>query len=1021
MMIWRYIVLWMARTVGRIRHWVSSGWRPPLFWLAATALGVWLAERGFGLEKGTWFDAWKILSLYVVFVLLWWIWRARQRVIVEEFVDQISDPPKSITKGLSALLVVELARLRELYREVDEQRAIPTAVGTEKAIDATVNVENVSDFLKDAVSKESKFSLGKLELPVGTIMVLISRLVQGPRLIGGLHRDNTRVILTAQLIGGRRAYSWRVESHTPNGYQLNEMINEMACRIFTDLALSGAVRWRAVQAFNEGLRSYRDCLRASKERKLKLMQAEKNFINALSEDAKFDLAYYNLGVVYTELPQTHAADRAFSRAIEQNPERWQAYYALALNHYQRGRYDTAMSLCDRVIVLKPDYAPAYDLKGLAQRLLGDLGGAIKSRNAAAAQSWKALCVAELHNNGSAEMQVNVIPRLRHIACQCLRDLAVAYCYQAQASQHNLKRKRAFHRAEKLLRQALSLTPSNPDLHFELGKIHHEQKKYDLAGRAYQAALQIAPAMANFWAYLALVHISEKNQAPALQAWEKFLNHSFDYSRQQFAPIVAVFQDQLAILKQINIQTGNNAAEAGWLNHWSEQIDRIKKLFDELDKVDNLLDAAPSDATRGEALALDLQKKLQADEQKPEWEYAQLRIAQALCLLNANQPEQAETCFRQAIATLEKNYPHGIRAKGLRALLANSLQRQGKQIEAIREAENARWLEPNRSYERVQLGEVYFNLSEFDRARAVWEEALLWSPDDPAIHVNLGVCYLKLALNVRDREQRKILLEQSAKYLHQALDLYDSAQLQEKGWAHHTLGRLHDELCEYSEAIANFTIAKNFGFAPLMTTFYLGWAYLRNKVYDESVQQFRWLIQEIEKKIPTSEGNAILNESLEPETGDQMAVGQVLAWAHLSVAFSYAERDANLNAAQELVGKANVYIEKLNDGAIKDRTRAAHADCEGWILFKQNKIDDAIARFEQALALTAAADAYLHLALSYEKKLQDSKDEAERRHLIARVQACCRHVDDLDLKQEYFQQANDLRLRLHEKLQTQAGK
>jgi tetratricopeptide (TPR) repeat protein len=298
---------------------------------------------------------------------------------------------------------------------------------------------------------------------------------------------------------------------------------------------------------------------------------------------------------------------------------------------------------------------------------------------------------------------------------------------------------------------------------------------------------------------------------------------------------------------------------------------------------------------------------------------------------------------------------------------------------------------------------------------------LWSPDDPAIHVNLGVCYLKLALNIRARAQRKILLEQSAKYLNQALDLYDSAQLQEKGWAHHTLGRLHDELCEYSEAIANFTIAKNFGFAPLMTTFYLGWAYLRNTAYDESVQQFRWLIQEMEKKIPAGEGNAILNEILEPETGDQMPWGQVLAWAHLSVAFSYAERDANLNAAQQLMGKANVYIEKLNEGAIKDRTRAAGADCEGWILFKQNKIDDAIARFEQALALTAAADAYLHLALSYERKLQDSKEEAERRHLLARVLACCRHVDDLDLKQEYSQRVNDLRLRLQEKPQPKPEK
>jgi len=31
-----------------------------------------------------------------------------------------------------------------------------------------------------------------------------------------------------------------------------------------------------------------------------------------------------------------------------------------------------------------------------------------------------------------------------------------------------------------------------------------------------------------------------------------------------------------------------------------------------------------------------------------------------------------------------------------------------------------------------------------------------------------------------------------------------------------------------------------------------------------------------------------------------------------------------------------------------------------------------------------------------------------------VEECCRHVDDLDLKQEYLQRVNDLRLRLKEK-------
>src|SRR5579859_1085327 len=361
----RWIALRFSRMVGFILYKMKRGWVPPVFWLLATALvvGIFSTFDTSVFRQG--FRAWletlninsfmamlaaiksnwvTILLVYTILLLLWWVWQAGKRVVVEEFVDFTNtggDESKSTVKGLATLLVVRLGQLRDLYQVVDEQRAILTSVWVHQSIDATINVEDVSQFLQSAVSAQSEFSLGVLKIPVGTLMSLIGRIVQGPRILGSLYKENDMLILTAQYYDGKSSQSWRVDYVVPadqstqqgNDY-VTRMVEELACRMFTDLALKASVRWRATASFCEGLRAYRDCLRTPKDRRLNLEKAERKFIETLAEDQKFNLAYYNLGVVYTELGQMDAAENAFKNAIEQNPASWNAFYAMALHRYQ---------------------------------------------------------------------------------------------------------------------------------------------------------------------------------------------------------------------------------------------------------------------------------------------------------------------------------------------------------------------------------------------------------------------------------------------------------------------------------------------------------------------------------------------------------------------------------------------------------------------------------------------------------------------------------------------------------------
>ncbi len=580
--------LWLARLIGRILHYFNSEWRSLLFWLATTALVVWLAEhlRQFNLQgwnnlslnallgeiwsqfytllSGIWSQGLIILGLFTLILLFWWVWKARKRLVIENFTDYTGEQSKPDARGLATLVVVRLAHLRELYQAVDERRAIPTSVGVNQSVDATIKVEDVSEFLKDAVSAQSRLTLGPLEIPVGTLFSLIGRIVQGPRIIGSLHKDNDHFILAAQRVGGKQSTSWRVDrpilltlTSEQSNPCLDDMVTELAYRMFTDLALSKTVEWVAVSSFSEGLQAYRECLRTPKVRKIKLQEAERKFIKTLAEDQKFDLAYYNLGVVYTELKQTKAAEIAFLNTIKQNPSSWVARYALALSRFEREKeasekkvakrenkkqkkrhvtiYDSVVQLCDRVISLKPGIittAKAYRLQGKAQFELDDLKKASKSRRRAVKLSWKALCKAEIRGQGVNLLEDNGMSQLETLASVCLSDLAILATLQSSRAKEfeeqakngknikklyaQMQRNSAYIGAYWLFMQALSLKHSDANYYayyfFEFGKMYYEWGKYDKALNQLSTATRIIPDNIEFKAYLAIAYAQSYQNA-----------------------------------------------------------------------------------------------------------------------------------------------------------------------------------------------------------------------------------------------------------------------------------------------------------------------------------------------------------------------------------------------------------------------------------------------------------------------------------------------------------------------------
>ena len=540
----RELALNCSKMIGRLRYTMKRRWILPVVLLFFTAFGVWFFEslQKFQPEKGAGFQGafqqilaaplnWLLLQLYdfitqvwtqwgiilaayALILLLMWVMRARKRVVIEEFSDYGSGQPKEVVCGLARLLVAKLGQLRDLYQVVDEQRAVPTSVWVNQSIDATIDVGDVTELLKNAVSTQSELSLGPIKIPVGTLISLLGRFAQGPRVTGSLHNDGNLLILTAQHSDGKHSHNWRVEGILPQAGQeaqgvpvqgkqvpesLDAMVAELACRMFTDLSLNGSVRWRATAKFNEGLHAYRDCLRTPRDRTTNLTKAEKGLIETLAEDQKFKMAYYNLGVVYTELGQADAAEDAFLRAINQNPGSWNALYALAVSRFQTASqkdesepgdlhtpedvsddgtqktiYMSVDESCKRVIELKPgsaNVAKAYQLRGLANDKLRDLTGcelekvrrdfrkkADQCRRRAVGHAWRALCAARLNGAYLSDEHNSDLPQLESLAGVCLANQAVAAREQAQKQQDE----RGFKNAKKLLERTRTLTQAGGD-------------------------------------------------------------------------------------------------------------------------------------------------------------------------------------------------------------------------------------------------------------------------------------------------------------------------------------------------------------------------------------------------------------------------------------------------------------------------------------------------------------------------------------------------------------------------------
>lgn len=985
---------WRAcQALGWLNRTFVSGVRW-LFWLllvseAAVVFGLYL-HRSPRKFHGTDFHVagWLLLAWLGV-LLLYLLLQARRRVVVEQFTDATGDEQKPDPRGLSTLLVGEIAWLRDLYTTVDDS-AIPTAVQKNRPLDATIKVEDVTGFLESPAMIETKASVGPIQIPLGALLAFVSRFVRGPRLLGSVHVQGDKLVLTAQLSRSGSLQTWRVERSLPPKRPTGrleapqEMVQELAYRMFSDLALTGQVRWQATKDFADALVAIRVCLRTLENRRLNLQRAERSLIDAQEKDDHLGYVYYNLGVVFTELrrqaqsehaeagarsdveARTHwnAAERAFRHQIALMPDRWEAYYALALtydSHEPKGPqdYDYILKRCDRVISMKPGTATtakALLLKSKANLERRELEETVAHRRLAVTKAWSALCRAERRGGDTtAEDQ---------LAASALKELAAAYCEERSAGWLRVRWDRI--RAQGLIGRAVKLAPNDADIRFTLSQACASKRGREIA--ELDAALRINPSPPAWWARLALLH-AEKARGRMRNDELAFAG----YCCEQALRMVNCFADRddekekaRAVLEKVAAVYKSLGPE------FAARADDIQARM----TVVEMCSAKRIDVA-------ELAKKAKGEG----WAAAEARLALGTHDFEHGRYRRAKKRLCEAVAILEAEDPDELARCEARILYARTLQKLDMHDEAIEELRAAIGDDPLRGKPREALANAFMEIRDYEQAQKVLEDALRWSPDSAELHQKLGHCYRRIAVDHRDVARRKRAFRNGIGEFRQALELGGHHSLEAQLESHYWLARLHKELGDYERAIPYLRRATICARAKPLIHLLLGEAYLRACAYESAEKELREAIDGAGEPGATVDYGAAFSDR-------GWKAGRVVAYGHVLLAVGYAERGVRLTEASKKVTVAKqALLEARRVGGLPEAafevTEAARKDAAGLISLKKEDSIRAIDRFRGSLALVPLGETYLHLARAY--SIAGYSDTARRRGLDA-----CRQAIELDV-------------------------
>ena len=788
---------------------------------------VWEALQAGDGSIGRMWSVQNALIAWAAVMALWWVIKGRRRIVVEEIAVVGGDDER-----MAGRLLDELSRIRALYDGVNESDSSPLSVGVKAMEDLrpgvelgqflSVSADDLGATLDDVVATKATIPIIGIQLPIGTLASIFGRLARGPRLRGTLdHTGAKGTTLRLELVGGPRPQRWSVA-----GTDVDAMLAELAVRVFNDLSLGGATRWKAIRAFDEYLE-----LVSESHRLTNLRRAEAKLLEAIAEDERFDLAFYNLGVVYSLLADTEraaaecsehtspsdrplaayhgrlvAARAAFERASWLDRDRTGPVYALAVHRFTRTEdldvdgLVEIVKLCTRVIELEPGHAQAHDLRGMALLGLGQTKASEASHRIAVEVSRRRLRKAEFAKRAGSPAGPDPVPGARANLAAALRNLADVNCVLAE--QGHWRRERLA-RADRLYAQACELATGDTKAATlrAYGDLLERLRRPGRARDAYAAALRIDPGNPAYAASLASAFADGADWRPAAArsiAGEALDDLAVVYRRtlrpHDSSAMVMLRDSTLTALERTYQRLADDEG--------AERIRAIRSLWPDLRAATESRDVAALRA---------LEARFGAGR---EWELEQVQLALAIALGRHGRWREAKAEYRELRTLLEQHRPAGIVEHGVHIGHARALRKLGRPAEALQAAATGQFQSPLDAATHRELGKAHFALRQYEEALAAWQQALRLAPNDPHLHWRIAFSRWSIARDNHDEAARRAGFEAAATEFERAALLFDVRDPEGWAWSRLWAGRSRQGLGEHDEALRHLRAAA--GYQPTAT-------------------------------------------------------------------------------------------------------------------------------------------------------------------------------------------------------------
>lgn len=250
------------------------------------------------------------------------------------------------------------------------------------------------------------------------------------------------------------------------------------------------------------------------------------YYEALKIDPHYAPAYYNLGVVYSEMMQFDMALNCYEKAAFERPMYAEAYCNMGVIYKNRGDLESAIACYERCLAVSPNFEIAKNNMAIA---LTDLGTKVKLEgdiNQGVAYYKKALYYNWHYADAMYNLGVAYGEMLKFDMAIVFYELAFHFNPQCAEACNNLgviyKDRDNLDKAVECYQLALSIKPNFSQSLNNLGVVYTVQGKMDTAASLIEKAIIANPTYAEAYNNLGVLYRDAGNISLAIDAYEQCL-------------------------------------------------------------------------------------------------------------------------------------------------------------------------------------------------------------------------------------------------------------------------------------------------------------------------------------------------------------------------------------------------------------------------------------------------------------------------------------------------------------------